>query len=49
MNDLAFVRGASGANLPLDDGFIVIGACVTHVVMVIYWQMLSMEKGKIKG
>jgi hypothetical protein len=44
MNDLAFVRGASGTNLPLDDRFVVIGACVTHGDMVIYWQMLSSKK-----
>jgi hypothetical protein len=47
MNDLAFIRGPAGANLPLDDGFVVIGACVAHVVMVIYWQMLSTERAKM--
>jgi len=48
MNDLAFVRGPAGANVPLDDGFVVIGAGVAHVIMVIYWQMLSMERDKMK-
>ena len=48
MNNLAFVRGPAGANVPLDDGFVVIGAGVAHVIMVIYWQMLSMERDKMK-
>ena len=43
MNDLAFVRGPASPNVPLDDGFVIISTCITHVESVIYWQILSMR------
>lgn len=44
VNDLAFVRGPTGANLPLDDCFVVVRVRVAPVATVIYWQMLPTER-----
>jgi hypothetical protein len=44
VNDLAFVRGPTGANLPLDDCFVVVRVRVGLVGTVIYCQMLSTER-----